>query len=261
MEGNNSIDTDTDSGDLVEVEIDIDDNVLIASDSSSDVLSEHNDIDNLLDQVNDLSEGGSDSDTGTSVSQNDTNTPLHPTEESDTDDDDQNLLVDMDDLQNDPRNCDEMFDLVMRDPEWSNVFKPIHVNQFRDPSGPNLPQDFDLSSHPVNYFQLFFTDTVISTICENTNKYKKFRCEQKKIVNPQYEEKHWEDVDVPCMKAYIGLSIMFGVLKQARYRTYWSTDEFLGNSAVKSVFTLRRYQKISEYLHISDRSNEIPQGH
>ena len=167
----------------------------------------------------------------------------------------------MDDLQNDPRNCDVMFDLIMRDPEWSNVFKPIHVNQFRDPSGPNLPQDFDLSSHPVNYFQLFFTDTVISTICENTNKYKKFRCEQKKIVNPQYEEKHWEDVDVPCMKAYIGLSIMFGVLKQARYRTYWSTDEFLGNSAVKSVFTLRRYQKISEYLHISDHSDEIPQGH
>ena len=51
MEGNDSIDTDTDSGDLVEVEIDIDDYVLIASDSSSDVLSEHNDIDNLLDQV------------------------------------------------------------------------------------------------------------------------------------------------------------------------------------------------------------------
>ena len=83
----------------------------------------------------------------------------------------------------------------------------------------------------------------------------------KKIVNPQYQEKHWEDVDVPCMKAYIGLSIMFGVLNQPRYRNYWSSDEFLGNSAVKSVFTLLRYQKISEYLHISDCSKEIPQGH
>ena len=30
---------------------------------------------------------------------------------------------------------------------------------------------------------------------------------------------------------------------------------------MKSVFTLRRYQKISEYLHISDCSKEFPKGH
>ena len=63
------------------------------------------------------------------------------------------------------------------------------------------------------------------------------------------------------MKAYISISIYFGVLEQPRYWNYWSTDEFLGNSAVKSVFTLRRYQKISEYLHISDCSKEFPKGH
>ena len=83
----------------------------------------------------------------------------------------------------------------------------------------------------------------------------------RKIVNPQYEEKHWENVDLSCVKAYIGLSIYFGVSGPPRYQNYWSTDEFLGNSAVKSVFTLRRYQKISEYLHISDRSKEFPKGH
>ena len=167
----------------------------------------------------------------------------------------------MDNLQDDPCTCDEMFDVLMKDPEWSRVFKPIHVNQFTGPSGPTLPPDFDLSSDPVNYFQLFFTDAVISTICENMNKYKEFRCDQKKIVNPQYEEKHWENVDLSCMKAYISICIYFGVLGQPRYQNYWSTDEFLGNSAVKSVFTLRRYQKISKYLHISDHSKEFPKGH
>ena len=68
----------------------------------------------------------------------------------------ENLAVDMDDLQDDPLTCDEMFDVLMKDPEWSRVFKPTHVNQFRGPSGPTLPLDFDLSSNPVNYFQLFF---------------------------------------------------------------------------------------------------------
>ena len=137
--------------------------------------------------------------------------------DSDEDISDDNLAVDINNLQNDSCPCDEMFDVLMKDPEWSNVFKPIHVNQFRGPSGPTLPHDFDLSSSPVNYFQLFLMDSVTSTICENTSKYKQFRCNQKKGVNPQYQEKHWEDVDVPCMKAYIGLSIMFGVLNQPRY--------------------------------------------
>ena len=49
----------------------------------------------------------------------------------------------------------------------------------------------------------------------------------KKKVNPQYEEKHWENVDVSCMKVYISICIYFGVLGQPQYRNYWSTNEFL----------------------------------
>ena len=69
---------DTDSGDLVKVKLDIDEDVLLASDSQStlDNLSESNEIDSLLKEVNDLSDRGSvsDSDTGGSLSQNDTST-------------------------------------------------------------------------------------------------------------------------------------------------------------------------------------------
>ena len=175
---------DTDSGDLVEVELDIDEDVLLASDSqsTSDNLSESNEIGNLLEEVNDLFDRGSDCDsyTGGSLSQNDTNTSPHTVQDSDDDESDENLVVDMDDLQDDPRTCDEMFDVLMKDPEWSRVFKPIHVNQFTGPSKPTLPPDFDLCSSSVNYFQLFFTDAVISTICENMNKYKELRCDPKK---------------------------------------------------------------------------------
>ena len=146
---------DTDSGDLVEVEIDIDEDVLVASDShsTSDNLSESNEIDNLLDEVNDLSDRGSDSDsdTGGSLSQNDTSTSPHTVQDSHSEDEsDENLALDIDDLQDHPHTCDEMFDVLMKDPEWSRVFKPIYVNKFTGPSGPTLPPDFDLSSNPVN---------------------------------------------------------------------------------------------------------------
>ena len=150
---------DTDSGDLVEMEVDIDEDVLLVSDShsTSDNLSESNEIDNLLDKVNDLSDRGSDSDldTGGSLLQNDTSTSPCTVQDSHSEDEsDEDLALDIDDLQDDPRTCDEMFDVLMKDPEWSTVFKLIHVNQFTGPSRPTLPPDFDLSSNPVNYFQL-----------------------------------------------------------------------------------------------------------
>ena len=78
--------------------------------------------------------------------------------------DNDDLAVDVDLLENDDCNCDKMLDVLMKDPEWTNIFKPIHVTQFRGLSGPN----FDLSSDPVNYFKLFFTDDVISTIYVKT---------------------------------------------------------------------------------------------
>ena len=49
---------------------------------------------------------------------------------------------------------------------------------------------------------------------------------------------------------------MMGILNQPTYKTYWSKDAFLGNKAIQKVFCIRRYQKISEYLHISNREEE-----
>ena len=246
MEGNDSLGSD--DADWMEVEIDVDEEELIDSDEDSDI-SETNEVDNLLDQVNDLSDGGTDSDMGTSVSNMSQNDSGNSTGDLTDDVTEDNM--------GSPDNGQNPGDDLAIDPEWNRVFKPIHVNQFRGQLGSNLPPDFDISSNPVNYFQLFLMDDVISTICENMNKYRKFRCEQKRTINHNYQEKHWEDVNIHCMKAYIGLSIYFGILNQLRYRSYWSSDE----SAVKSVFTLRRYQKMSEYLHVSDHKREIPQGH
>ena len=72
-------------------------------------------------------------------------------------------------------------------------------------------------------------------------------------------EKYWTDTNE--MKAYFELATMFGILGQHRYKNYWSSNPFLGNRSVHNVMTLRRYQKLSEYLHISDRELEKLCGH
>ena len=62
------------------------------------------------------------------------------------------------------------------------------------------------------------------------------------------------------MKAYFGLAILFGILNQPRYKNYWSKNPYLGNVAVQNVMTLRRYQKLSEYSHVSDCEADVPKG-
>ena len=37
---------------------------------------------------------------------------------------------------------------------------------------------------------------------------------------------------------------------------YWDHDEFIGNTGIKKTFPLRRYLKLMEYLHASDRATE-----
>ena len=62
------------------------------------------------------------------------------------------------------------------------------------------------------------------------------------------------------MKAYFGLAILFGILNQPQYKDYWSKNPYLGNVAVQNVMTLWRYQKLSEYLHVSDHEAKVPKG-
>ena len=174
---------------------------------------------------------------------------------------DDDLCIDLDNLANDTRSPDDMYDILNTDPEWTQNFSDIHVNQFTGPVGNKLGSDFDTSlASPLDYFQLYFSDNVFQPICDNTNKFREFRVQQKNITSPNFVEKFWEDTDVPEMKAYFGIAVMFGLLNQPRYRNFWSKDPFLGNQGVQRVFSLKHYSKLSEYLHVSDRKSEHNRG-
>ena len=177
-------------------------------------------------------------------------------------DGDYDLCVDLDNLGNDTRSSDDMYDILNKDPEWTQNFSDIHVNQFTGPVGNKFPQNFDTSTAtPLNYFQLFFSDDVFQRICDNTNKFQRYRVQQKKITSPNYVEKFWQDTEIREMKAYFGIAVFFGILNVPRYRNVWSKDPFLGNQGVQRVFSLKRYSKLSEYLHVSDREAENHRGH
>lgn len=63
----------------------------------------------------------------------------------------------------------------------------------------------------------------------------------------------WYEVTENEIAAYLGMSVFMGINRLPSYKDYWSKDAFLGNEGIKSVMTVKRYEKITEYLHVSDR--------
>lgn len=174
----------------------------------------------------------------------------------------EDLCIDVDNLRQDQRTGDEMHDVLNYDPDWTKQFKPIHIRRFTQPQGPNLPANFDTAGPAIDYFKLFFTDDVLQKIVRNTNKYVKYQGNVKRRTNARYVEKHWPvDLTIAELKAFLGLSIIFGLVTPKRYKFAWSSDPYLSIEPVKKIMPLRRYEKISEYFHVSDREVEFPKGH
>lgn len=183
----------------------------------------------------------------------------HSQSESEAEDDNGDEdFVDTNNIYGLPGEGDDLYDVLNQEITWTQDFKPIRLHNFTEPTGPNLPANFDTSTaQPVDYFKLFFTDEIFDEITKNSNAYQAYCTSRKQITNPNYIDKKWTPVEVNEMKAFFGLSIVMGLVSVPRYRNFWSNDPFLSNQGVKQVMTVNRYEKISEYLHISDRESEV----
>ena len=51
-------------------------------------------------------------------------------------------------------------------------------------------------------------------------------------------------------------NILMGVTTLPQYHLYWDKDKFIDNAGVKDTMTLKRYEKLMQYLCVSDRATE-----
>ena len=80
------------------------------------------------------------------------------------------------------------------------------------PLGPQLDRTKRYS--PVELFQLFFPESALRTLCENTNKC----AARNKTRGKKYK---WVVVDVPELKKFIGLLIFMALVEIADVRDFW----------------------------------------
>ncbi|XP_062606783.1 piggyBac transposable element-derived protein 4-like [Saccostrea cucullata] len=142
------------------------------------------------------------------------------------------------------------------DDEWTENLRGVRVDPFVEGVGPVFPDNFDVNTATAkDYFDLMFSPDSISDFVRHTNNYARWKMEQK-----GEEDRVWYEITEAEMKAYLGLNILMGINQLPSYKDYWSKDVYLGNEGVKSVMTSRRYEKITEYFHVSDRASEPARG-
>ena len=105
----------------------------------------------------------------------------------------------------------------------------------------------------LDFFKLLFKDENFDRIAVETNRY----AQQSIAVKT---DPLWYETTADEIRTFFALNILFGIKQLPEIHAYWSKNPFLGVTEVQKVFSRNRFMKISQYLHLNDKSKELPRG-
>ena len=105
------------------------------------------------------------------------------------------------------------------------------------------------------FIDLFLPESLISELCAWTNS--RALIEKSRRQMNSEDDFQWNDVDVPTMKKFLGLTILMGIVKKPTIRSYWSTDSLLATPYFSHPSSLSRdrYLAILRFLRFSNPYN------
>ena len=56
------------------------------------------------------------------------------------------------------------------------------------------------------------------------------------------------------IKAYIGLRLYMSIVDLPEMKMFWRKDAFFGNLAIANVMPRDRFNKLSQYFHVNDKT-------
>ena len=127
------------------------------------------------------------------------------------------------------------------------VFEPLQTEPQRA-AQPLLPPTFSTTTHPFDYFALFFTHSLFQLITKHTNEYVAIQ-----RIQAGQGDREWYNLVVEELYVFIGAIIYMGIYTEPSIPMYWNTDPTKGPiHTIKSHITLNRFQQIKRYCYISD---------
>ena len=117
------------------------------------------------------------------------------------------------------------------------------IQPFEELPGPvhQLPAD----ATPLDFFSLLWAPSFFQLLAEETNRY----ASQRLVQRP---DNKWHPTTPEEIKAFLGVNIIMGIDQKPAIPHYWSTDPYLGNPGIQSVFPRERFEALNRYLHLND---------
>lgn len=144
------------------------------------------------------------------------------------------------------------------------VFDPINTNhETCHEASVQLPSE--LGCTEIEIFRLFFPDTILDTIVNNTNAYANEHLAADPAANPAAPE--WRDLTRPVLLRYLAFLIYRGLYPSNRTADYFNEPaEAKGKNAIKPVYPIAKHispdqvRQLRRYLHVSDHKNVQTDG-
>ena len=161
-------------------------------------------------------------------------------------------------IQSNQRKTRSLEDILLEfEPIHTVSYEPIQVESNRSASV-LLPSTFPKQPHPFDYFTLFFTPTLFNQITTNTNQYANIQ--RLHVVEERHRE--WTNLLVEELYVFIGAIIYIGVHEELEVSMYWNTDFNKGPlHSIPTHISLRRFEQIKRYCHISCPLNDEKEGY
>ena len=125
---------------------------------------------------------------------------------------------------------------------------PILINNPLVHGHSRIPDHIE-QNDPYGLFCLFFNDTTLSAIRDNTNQYAECFAS---LADKPFARK-WYPTTVGELQAYIGTYIWMGLHPESAISDFWNTDPDKGplHDRLRESISLKRWQQIDRFLHIS----------
>jgi hypothetical protein len=122
--------------------------------------------------------------------------------------------------------------------------------------GPTHQMTFDevKDATAKTYFSLFFSDDVLDYTVEQTNLYRV----QQATAHPNTHRTEWTPLTRNELSAWLGMSMMMGILRLPTYKLYFSSKSKLLQSGIRDVMSIKRFDQIKRYLHLADETTANP---
>lgn len=121
------------------------------------------------------------------------------------------------------------------------------------------PQHPDTVDTELDYFKLFFTDSLVADIAAETNRYAKSKLENATL-RPNSIWHTWKDVTAEELQAYLGVVLNMALNDKCDVKHYFSHDWLDYMPFFSSVFSRKRFLQLHWMLHVSQPSSDQTQN-